>query len=557
MGMVTVMVMDMDMAMTIKANVRNPIATAILFCLNSLVIAQQSTTNAANGTAFSATSANASTAPVFNEEDGAAPRRQWAIKPRISLTETFTDNVNVNRVNSGKQSDLITELTPGISIEARTARLKAYFDYSLRNQLYTRQSDYNQSQNALNTFGTLEAVDNWLFLDFNGLIAQQAISAFGAQSPSNSTINSNSTETATYRLSPYIRGQLLGVAEYLLRYNLSTTRSDSSVVSDINISEWVGQLRGSTPFQNLKWTIDGSQQATDYSRGRDTDADRLRGMLTYALLPQFKVSLSGGREANNYVSLNQESHNTHGYGFDWNPTERTQISAFKERRFFGDGHNISFSHRFPMSSIRFTDIREVSVLPNQFTSTGLGTGLGTIYDLLFEQFASQIPDPVTRASFVNTLLAGRLSPNTPVTSSFLASRATIQRSQNLAAALFGARNSVTLLANRTESQSAFVATDAPNTDATTVRQQGLSVNLSHRLSERSNLNALASRQESTGINASARSNLKTTMTTYQVNVITKLGAKTSGSLSARHSAFDSTTNPYKENALIGTVSFIY
>lgn len=533
-------------------------STALLICLSGTALAQQAVPGAIPGTGSTAvsgtTAAGSAQGLPAPADDSTATTLQpaWIIKPRVALTETLTDNVVINRSANGKQSDLITELAPGINIQTRTARLKGYFDYALRGQFYAK-TDYSRTQNSLNTFGTFEAIDNWLFLDFSGIIAQQAISAFGTQSPGSGTINNNSTETATYRLSPFIRGNFGGAVEYLLRYNVSTTRSDATFASDIELSQWSGQLKGSTPFKNLQWSVDGNQQTVDYSNGRKSDAETLRGMLTYAVLPQFRVSMSGGQESNNYASIDQESNSTYGYGFDWNPTERTKVTAFKERRFFGDGHNISFQHRFPMSSIRFTDSRNVSVLPNQFTTAGLGT----IYDLYFDQFASLIPDPITRATFVNALLAANgINPNTQVTSGFMTSRATIQRRQELALTLLGSRNSITFLANRNESQSVLAA-NALNDDfaqATGIRQQGFSLNFAHRLSEISNLNVLASRQEST---SSGINRLKTTMTMYQVNVSTKLGAKTTGSLSARRSEFESTTNPYTENAVIGTVTFTY
>jgi len=476
----------------------------------------------------------------------------WIIKPRISLTETWTDNANLNQGTNSKQSDLITEIAPGINIQARTARLKGDLDYSLRGQQYAQNTNSARTQNSLNAFGTLEAIDNWLFLDFSGVIAQQSVSAFGTQSPSNTSVNSNSTETSTYRLSPYVRGQVGGMVEYLLRYNVSTTRSDSSTASGIDISQFSGQLKGSTPFQRLRWTIDGNQQATDYSTGRTTDAETYRGMLTYSLFPELRVSASGGWESNNYASAVQESRSTHGYGFDWNPTERTQLSVFKERRFFGDGHNISFSHRFPMSSIQYTNTRDVSVLPDQFGSVGRGT----VYDQYYQLF-SGITDPVVRANFVNAFLAAfGINPNSQVVSSFMSSQASVQRRELLSYVIYGARNSITLLANRSESQS-LLATSIGNDDfskSTTIRQSGLSVNFAHRLSEISNLNLLLSRQESTG---GTGSSLKATTTMYQVNISTKLGAKTTGSLSVRRTEFDNSTTPYTENALIGVVTYIY
>ena len=548
--MATATGMATDTEMKINGILYRSASVAILACLSTVTFAQG---------AVSAPPSNIGTAVAGNQG------REWIVKPRVRVTETLTDNVNVNRGNNSKQGDLITEIAPGIRVQANTTRLKAFLDYSLRGQFYAHSSDSNRSQNSLNAFGTLEAIDKWFFIDFSGIVAQQTISAFGTQSPSNSSINSNSTETSTYRVSPYIRGQVGGLVDYSLRYNLSTTRSSASIVSNTNISEWTGQLRGSTPFQTLKWTIDASQQNNEYSRGRDTEAERIRAMLTYSIFPQFRVSLSGGQESNNYASLNQETNSTHGYGFDWNPTERTKISGFKEHRFFGDGHNFSLSHRLPRSSIRITDTRDVSVLPNQYTTTGMGT----VYDLYYQIYSNIEPyasmDPAVKdlavATAVNDLLErSGVAPNTQVTSSFLSARATIRRRQDLALALFGVRNSVTLVLNRTESQSVLAATSTNDdfSQTTLVKQQGVSLNFAHRLNDLSSLNAIASRQESTGSsNVAGNKNLKTTTTTYQVNVSTKLGAKTSGSLSARHTEFNSTTNPYKENALFGTVSFVY
>lgn len=487
----------------------------------------------------------------------------FVIKPRINLTETWTDNVAVGGGQGSKESGFITQLSPGVRIDAKTARLKAYFDYALTGNFYSTSSANSTTQNSLNTFGTLEAVSNWMYLDFNGLIAQQAISAFGAQSPSNANINSNSSETSTYRLSPYIRGNLAGMADYTLRYTWSTTHSNASIASDIELSDWSGQLRGSTPFQSLKWSIDASQQTASYSQGRTTEAERLYATGTYTLVPQFRISASVGQESNNYASQNVDGKLTHGYGFDWTPTERTQISAFKESRAFGDGHRYSISHRFPLSSIRYSDTKDVSFLPSQFSTVGLGTVFDLFRQICSQQLSSTITDPVqleqaANLCATNVLNQAGISSNTLVTSSFLTSRATVQRSQQLAIALQGARNSLTVLFNRNESQSILnssaVSDDFQLNNTNNIRQRGMSVNLSHQLSAISNFNVMASRQESTGKGTTV---LKATTMMYQANLTSKLGAKTTGGISIRRTEFDNTTNPYTENAVIGTVSVIF
>ena len=129
--------------------------------------------------------------------------RAWTIVPRIGLTGTLTDNINLT--STDKQSGLISQLSPGIRIDARTARLKMFLDYQLDAIAYSTGNNGNQVQNFLNAFGTLEAIDNWLFLDFGGQISQQVINQFGQQSSSNVFNTGNTTETSTFFISPFIQ----------------------------------------------------------------------------------------------------------------------------------------------------------------------------------------------------------------------------------------------------------------------------------------------------------------------------------------------------------------
>ena len=202
-------------------------------------------------------------AGVFAQESSSSSGSNPAVSitPRISITETFTDNVRLSSV--GKQAEQITEISPGIRIIVNGARLKGYFDYSLNEVLYAQNSSPRRTLNALNTFGTLEAVNNWAFLDFSGSISRQAVSAFGNPSIDNTSINTNQAEVSTYRLTPYIRGRLGDLANYEVRYSRTITRSDALVGSGVTTSDAVGKIRGATAFRNLGWSVDASQQSVD------------------------------------------------------------------------------------------------------------------------------------------------------------------------------------------------------------------------------------------------------------------------------------------------------
>lgn len=483
--------------------------------------------------------------------DGGNPGRTWSIVPRIGLTETLTDNIDLSSTN--KQSGLISQVSPGIHIDARTARLKLYLDYALNGIAYSSGNNGNQTQNALSAFGTLEAIDNWLFLDFAGQIAQQIISPFGVQSPNNAYNNNNSTETSTYRLSPYIRGQLAGSAEYFLRYNATVSNSQSGSLSDVTLSQWLGQVRGTTRFQNLNWSIDGSQQNTDYSGGRSYEDGRLSGALIYRLFPEFRLRGSGGWETNNYQSINSQGQSTYGGGFDWTPTERTQASGFWEHRFFGTGQNILLSHRFPLSSIRYSDTKDVALIPNQFT----GTGTGTVYDQYFQIFASLIPDPIARDAYVrNYLNQIGVAPNAQAVSDYLSNRPRVQRNQQLSLVWYGSRNSITFVAARNETEALTVLGNNTGVagQASKIVQRGYTATLSHRLTPLTGLNLSGSRMES---QSGLTNNFNTTITTYQLGVSTRFGARTVGSINASHTQFDSDTSPYSANSIVGTVATFF
>src|SRR5450830_1205841 len=294
-------------------------------------------------------------AGAYAQESGSdsGTRRAVSIVPRVSVTETLTDNVRLSSVD--KQADLVTEISPGIRISSEGRRLKGYFDYSLSKIAYAQSSSSSQLQQALNTFGTLEAVDNWAYLDFSGSISQQPISAFGTQSIGNTSINANRAEVSSYRISPYVRGRLGDLANYEARYSRVDTNSDAASASGVKTTDGVVKISGDSAFRNLGWSADASQQTIDYSAGRPTEADRLNLGLSYAITPQLRVSANAGREANNYTSFDKQSYGTSGFGVNWSPSERTKLSASRDHRSFGDAHSLSFEHRTARTAWKFTD----------------------------------------------------------------------------------------------------------------------------------------------------------------------------------------------------------
>lgn len=447
---------------------------------------------------------------AYGQDAESAPEliRAVVVVPRVSVTETFTDNINL--VDVSKRSDQVTEISPGIRITRKGGGFTGFFDYALIGVGYAQNSLPSHTQNALNTFGTLEAIEKWAYLDFNGSIAQQSISAFGTPSNQNSSINTNRTEVSSYRVSPYLRGNLGNLANYEARYSQTVVHGDASSVSGVTTTDGSLFVSGSSALKSLGWSADVSQQDIAYSAGRPTEAATMNLGLSYAVTPQLSVLANAGREASNYTSLDKQNYSTNSVGFSWLPSERTRLTFSQGHRSFGENHSLIFEQRTALTLWKFTDSQDVSAAPSQ-----------------------------------TLLLLNNTNPAAPVISSFLSAAVSIQRRQDLSLSLFGVRDTITFVASNSENRRLdTISTAVDDLLAAQVHQLGFSIDYLHRLTPEYSLGIFASQQKTWG-----GLGLQDTNFHYLNWSLTgKTGKNTSATLGLRRAVYDSVA-PYAETAL--------
>ena len=251
---------------------------------------------------------------VAQTEGGA--NRAISIVPYATTAATYSDNVLLS--NADRRADLMVAVTAGLRVTGEGSRIKGYLNYGLIGQAYADGAKASTFQNSLNTFGSIEAIDNLAFVDFNGSISRQAVSAFGVQTDGGIP-NSNQSEVATFRLSPYLRGQLGGSANYEARYAWTATRTGTDAASDAKVADALVKLNGRVPSGRLAWSVEASRQSVDFTTGRSTESDRLTATLSYPISNQLVVSGTGGRDSNNYTNAGRESHSVLGAGINWSP----------------------------------------------------------------------------------------------------------------------------------------------------------------------------------------------------------------------------------------------
>ena len=482
--------------------------------------------------------------PAATAQPAAAQRRPFSLSPNASITETLTDNVNLT---PQKQAELITQPTLGLHADANTAWLKGFLDYSLSGLWYARGKAGDQFQNTLNALASAELVQNHLNVDVTGNISQQSISAFGVQSPDTSLNNPNQTTVSSFSVSPYFHGRLAGVADYEARLRYVDTRSNDASASNNTLSAESLKIGDSSVARKINWSGELSRTVIDYTEGVRNEDDLLRGVLSWNLNQEFALSAIGGSESNNYATPEKESHTVWGAGLKWVPSPRTSLSAEAERRFFGNSHNILFTHRSARTVWTLADTRDVSTN----TSPTLGN-LGTAYDLFFQQFASVEPDPVLRQQLVNNfLLANGINPTATAIARFLNSAVTLQRMQSLSFAWLGVRDTVSVSASQSWQQQLNVLSGAgsPVANATRVNQRGLLATVSHRLTPQSTIALAVTQQHTTGTIDSDTSTLRSLSALFT----TKVGRRSDVSFGARRAVFTNVTTPYNESAIFGTI----
>jgi uncharacterized protein (PEP-CTERM system associated) len=473
----------------------------------------------------------------------AGARAGLNLQPRLSVSQTFTDNLRL--AETGQDQALILTVAPGLSLSSRAGMLRGSLDYSLNGLFYSKTDQANRVQHYLTSQGTAELLARRLFVDVRATVGQQTVSAFAATSTDPALVDNNRRETASLAVSPFLRGQLAGLFGYEFRADGSVTRVKDSEVGDSSSQGLALRINGLGGGRGLGWGASLTEQRQMPRYGRETLVDTAELTLNYRPDVDWMLSGSGGWQRSDLNALQSRDGATYGASLTWTPTPRTKLAADARHQSFGDTHSLSFEHRMARSVFRLSDSRNLAV--GQVGASGVQGN----YELLFLQFASDEPDPVKRDLLVRQYLqANGLGQGNVSTGGFLSSSTSLTRRQEFSAAWTGRRTTATLSLSQSRSERLGVAASVGDdfSQSGVVLQRGASLALSHRLAPDSNLTFTLSEQQGRGDAASQKTDLKSVLAIWSIS----LARRSSLQLGLRHSSFDSQARSYRENAVLAT-----
>lgn len=250
----------------------------------------------------------------------------WEIQPRVALSEIYTDNVDLNP--SGQEDDdLITEVTPGISLFRESSRLKVDVNYQAQVLKFVNEDDADKVNHGLDGSVSAELAEDFLFVDASGNVSQAIVDNRGARSVDAITGSGNLADTQAYSISPYIRQSIRDYAAGTLRYRFATTDSED-VVSDTDTHIVQANLESGRAFGPVAWGVNYFKSEEDRDTSDDFNEERYDYNLAYRVNAQFSLIAEGGEEDNEFVANEVPQNGTYwGVGASWTPNRYISITA--------------------------------------------------------------------------------------------------------------------------------------------------------------------------------------------------------------------------------------
>ena len=469
---------------------------------------------------------------------GAVSAQGSGLQASASIDSRLSFNVN-SRFGGRDDPWWTTEVTPAIRLQSRGGRVTGSLDYGLVLAAQTRSDKRTEVGNRLTGSFNADVYDRRLFVDGRASITRQSTNAFAtqyAQGSSNDLFDvTNRTEVANVSLSPLWRGVLGTAVQYELRLLADVSDSRGTTIGDQTRTGATATVSSAISGTALTWALNASGSETEFKEGRSTRSEQATATLGWMPDPDYSFSLRGGTERQDTDSSALRSSNTWGAGATWRPSPRTRVQLSYDDRFFGAGWTGVVEYRMPRSAISVSSTRE--------SSDGLGSQFSAVsqFDAYMAQYAEQIPNVAEREVFVRALLATQqIDPNATVVPAFVTTAVSVSERHQLTLSWSGKRLSMSAQAYRSQTQVIDSLALAPS--RLPARQSGYTGSASYRLDPQADLVLTGSRQMIGSTDAQAGTDLKSLSLAYAY----RQGLRTTLSLSARYTVFNSTIEPYRE-----------
>jgi uncharacterized protein (PEP-CTERM system associated) len=315
----------------------------------------------------------------------------WMIRPRLSVSETWTDNVGLDR--TAGDSDFITQLNPGLSLQGRGGRVSAYLDYSAQGLLFLDDGSRSSINHQLQSDFTAELIEDKLTIGANASIFQAVIDPTQRFASRNIHLAQNRADISSYGASIGFRQRLgaIGAINLNYTYNDIVNGDGNTVDGSYDAFTWTLDLNEGAENRRFRWDVSYDRRNTGNRRSSGDTFQKALLNVSYAISKKIRVNASSGYEFNSFRSNRRREDD----GFVWNagatfvPSRLTSITAAFGERAFGDTFQVNATHRRRrlVFSLRYDE---------EFTTTSAVLSQLQLIPLV-DEFGRPVFDPITNA----------------------------------------------------------------------------------------------------------------------------------------------------------------
>lgn len=466
---------------------------------------------------------------------GTAQAQSWRIAPALKATATTTSNVGLQA--SGTMDTVVT-VTPQVQL------LGTGPDYRLTGTLAADAVVYLGRSRTDRVFprGSLalngRVVDRLLFVDAE--LGADTTSSLPFDLLTDGATTYNVSTTTRQRFSPYIDRELSPSSRITARTDhvLTQGRGTSTVANnaDAYVQTHTARydLRPEPTGLRGEWNYQNTSYNDSTAGGLTLQTARISAL--YAPDPSLILGLTGGRDAASYTT-NNISETLRGVAVRWAPSERTVLDALLEKRFFGNGWTVNFSHRSPFMAISAGTVRQATTYAARLGVLQAGGDVATLVDAILQ---TRIQDPGLRQIAVQDLIAKRGLPNTLTGPVDLFSRTVqLQQGGNVTVALLGVRHTVTLRIFQTRTEDLRGPTeDSVIGLASDATQRGMTLGLTRRLTPETSADLTFTHTKTDGLGPNL--GLRSSNSIVRLGATHSLSPRTTLSGAVRHQTGSST-----------------
>ena len=228
---------------------------------------------------------------------GGVHAKKWDFQPKLSLIESYYDNITLAEQNKNKE--LVTQVETGFSLSKSSRRIQLASDYAFGYTKYLGNDFSDGAYNRASASVNVEAIRRHFFVNANASISQQVVDPSQASSNDVAFVSDNQTETRTISVQPRLINRFGRYANSDLSFEYILANYSNATLSDSRQSTIEYNLISGRWFKRANWSANVTRTNSNQV---DEGSSSAQLRIEYDLSQHWTVFLLGRAQKHDFLA---------------------------------------------------------------------------------------------------------------------------------------------------------------------------------------------------------------------------------------------------------------